>query len=81
MSSLSACPASSASIAGSPTFLKLRATSSVPVNAKSYQFETHFWNKNVALFTLIILVLTIKIFRNVKTLITLMLLLEQAREQ
>jgi len=30
---------------------------------------------------LIILVLTIKIFRNVKTLITLMLFLEQAREQ
>jgi len=27
---------------GSPTFLKLRATSCVPINARSYQFDTHF---------------------------------------
>jgi len=32
---------------GSPTFLKLRASSYVQINAKSYQFDTHFWNENV----------------------------------
>jgi len=26
---------------GSPTFLKLRATSCVPINAKGYRFDTH----------------------------------------
>jgi len=34
---------------GSPTFLKLRATSCVAINAKG--FDTHFWNKNLAQFT------------------------------
>jgi len=58
----------------------MRATSYVPINARSYQFDARFWNKNVAQFTFI-LVLTIKIFRNVKTLIMLMLFLEQARGQ
>jgi len=29
---------------GSPTFLKLRATFKVPVNAKGYQFQTHLQN-------------------------------------
>ena len=36
---------------GSPTFLKLRATSSVPINANGYYFDAHFWNKNFAQFT------------------------------
>jgi len=27
---------------GSSTFLKLRATSCVPINAKGYWFDTHF---------------------------------------
>jgi len=36
---------------GSPIFLKLRATSCVKINAKSYQCDTHFWNKNVAQFS------------------------------
>jgi len=31
--------------------LKLRATSYVPINAKSYQFDALFWNKNFAQFT------------------------------
>jgi len=36
---------------GSPTFLKLRDTSCVPINAKDCQFDTHFWNKNFAQVT------------------------------
>jgi len=35
---------------GSPTFLKLRATCCVQMNAKIYQFDTPLWNENVAQF-------------------------------
>jgi len=35
---------------GSPTFWKLRATSYVPINAKGYWFDIHFWNKSFAQF-------------------------------
>jgi len=37
---------------GPPIFLKLRATSCVPINAKGYLVGTHFWSKNFAQFTL-----------------------------
>jgi len=37
---------------GSPTFLKLRATPCVLINAKGYYFDTQFWNKIFAQFTL-----------------------------
>jgi len=30
---------------GSPTFVKMRVTPWVPINAKGYQFDTHLWNK------------------------------------
>jgi len=36
---------------GSPTFLKLGATSCVPIYAKGCKFDTHFKNKNFAQFT------------------------------
>ena len=61
---------------GSPTCLKLRATSCLSINAKGNQFDTHFWNKILLNLPSIILVL---IFVNVKTLIMLMLFLKQAR--
>jgi len=38
-------------VQGSPTFLKLRATSFVPINAKGYWFAIHFWTKSFAHFT------------------------------
>jgi len=56
---------------GPPIFLKLRATSCARIHAKRCQFDTHFWNKILLNFLLIISVLTITIFRNVKTLVTL----------
>jgi len=34
----------------SPTFLKLRTISCVPINAKRYQFDKNFCNKNAAQF-------------------------------
>jgi len=64
---------------GSPTFSKLIGTSCVRINPKNYQFDTRFWNKNVAQFPFVSVV-TIKIFHNVKTLIMLMLFLKQASE-
>jgi len=36
---------------GSPTFMYLRATACVPINAKGYYFDTHFWNRNLVQFT------------------------------
>jgi len=33
---------------GLPTFLKLRATSWVPINTKGYQYNARFWNTNFA---------------------------------
>ena len=36
---------------GSPTFLKLVATSCVPNYANGYQFDTHCWNNKFAQFT------------------------------
>jgi len=36
---------------GSTTFLKLRATSCIPINAKGNYFDTHTWNKNFVQFT------------------------------
>jgi len=50
MSSLSACPASSAPTAGITNLLEPESLY-VPINAKSYQFDASFWNKNVAQFT------------------------------
>jgi len=35
---------------GSLTFLNLRVIVCVQINAKSYQFDTHFLNENVAQF-------------------------------
>ena len=35
---------------GSPTFLKLRATSWLPSHTKGYQFDTLFWNNKFAQF-------------------------------
>ena len=34
----------------SPTFLKLRLTSWIPINAKGYQFDAHLWNKQYVQF-------------------------------
>jgi len=42
---------------GSTTFLKLRATSLIAINAKSYQFDMHFWTKQFALIYLILMFL------------------------
>jgi len=36
---------------GSPTSLKLRATSCVPINAKDNYIDTHIWNETFAQFT------------------------------
>jgi len=36
---------------GSPTILKLPATSCRPIYVKGYKFDIHFWNKNFAQFT------------------------------
>jgi len=47
---VAACAGLEAVNQGSPTFLKLRATSCVQMNAKIYQFDTPLWNENVAQF-------------------------------
>ena len=61
---------------GSPTFLKQRATSCVPINAKGYYSLIHISEVKILLnLPSIVLVL---IFVNVKTLIMLILFLEQA---
>ena len=46
---------------GSPTFLKTRATSWELINAKGYQFGTHFWNnqfaQNTFKYTLVLIII------------------------
>jgi len=51
----------------------------VQIHAKGYQFDTHFWNKNLLNLSSVMLSIKLKIFSNVKTLIMFMLLPEQAR--
>jgi len=63
---------------GSQTFLKLRATSCVPINAKGYYCSLIQTNEINILLNLSSVILVL-IFVNVKTLIMLMLFLERAR--
>jgi len=65
----------------SPTFLKLKHTSLVPINQKCYQFDTHFWNKKMLSLSLIMLsLIKLMILIYVNTMTTFILFSEQARE-
>ena len=57
--------------------MKLQATSCVPIYAKGYWFDTHFWNKSFVQFPFknYNTLKKVLIFGNVKTLIMLMLFL------
>ena len=62
---------------GSPTILKLRATSCVPINAKGY-YCSLIHTSEIKVLLILLSIILVLIFVNVKTLIMPILFLEQA---